>query len=53
MQLPRGGPLTDLRDLAERSGCLKEVEARIRQLRQQHRNKRSFIERLDKRGLPG
>jgi hypothetical protein len=44
---------TDLRDLAERCGDLEEVAARIRRLREQHRNKRTLLQRLNKRALSG
>ena len=43
--------LVDLCELAERSGRKAAAEAKIRDLRGQHRSKSSFLARLDKRGL--
>ena len=43
--------LVDLCELAERSGRKEAAEARIRELRGQHRSKSSFLARLDKRRL--
>lgn len=45
--------LVDLRDLAARSGRASAVEARIGELRAQHRNKPSFLKRLDAQALGG
>jgi hypothetical protein len=39
--------ISDLRQLAERSGRLSEADARIRALREQHRSKPTFIKRLE------
>ena len=44
--------LQDLRDLGKRSGASREVEDRIRQLRERHRGKWALMKRLDKAGLP-
>ncbi|AMV27605.1 hypothetical protein VT84_24600 [Gemmata sp. SH-PL17] len=44
--------LTDLRDLAQRADAMPEFARRIGELREQHRKKPSFIERLDKAGMP-
>jgi hypothetical protein len=43
--------LVDLRDLAERSGRVTEAESQIRDLRYRHRNKPSFLSRLDAKNL--
>ncbi len=44
--------LEDLRDLGQRGGSGEDVARRIRKLREQHRNKRTLIQRMDKAGLP-
>jgi hypothetical protein len=44
--------LKDLVDLGRRSSQAEKVELRIRQLRQRHSNKRSFIRRVDEADLP-
>jgi hypothetical protein len=44
--------LRDLRDLAARSGGEQAVAQRIRELRQRHHAKRTFVERLDGAELP-
>jgi hypothetical protein len=44
--------LKDLRDLGDRSGAGNEVDRRIRGLREQHRSKRTLIQRMDRAGLP-
>jgi hypothetical protein len=43
--------LVDLRDLARRSGCIAEAEARILGLRQRHGNKPSLLKRFDDKSL--
>jgi hypothetical protein len=43
--------LVDLTELAGRSGRGAEADARVRQLRERHRNKPSFIKRLDQEKL--
>jgi hypothetical protein len=43
--------LVDLCELAERSGRRAAAEARIRDLRERHRSKSSFLKRLDQRRL--
>ncbi len=43
--------LVNLCELAERSGRRAAAEGRIRKLREQHRNKSSFMKRLDRRRL--
>jgi hypothetical protein len=45
--------LNDLWDLGQRSGRSTEVENQIRQLRQRHANKPSFLRRLDQSDLAG
>jgi hypothetical protein len=45
--------LRDLQALGERDGRQAETAARIRQLRAEHARKHTFIERLDRAGLPG
>ena len=44
--------LTDLRDLAQRADAVTEFSKRVGALRELHRKKPSFIERLDKAGMP-
>jgi hypothetical protein len=44
--------LVDLRDLAGRAGTTAAFEARLRTLRERHAAKRTFLQRLDKKGLP-
>jgi len=44
--------LLALHDLAVRSGTQAEVGQRIRNLREQHKAKRTFVQRLDKAELP-
>jgi hypothetical protein len=44
--------LQDLCGLAWRTGTADEVARRIRNLREQHRSKRTLIQRLDQAGLP-
>jgi hypothetical protein len=44
--------LKDLRDLAERTGSVKDVSQRIRDPRERHRSKPSLMKRLDRAGLP-
>jgi len=43
--------LVDLTELAGRSGRGAEADARVRQLRERHRSKPSFIKRLDQKKL--
>jgi len=43
--------LGDLRDLGTRSGRAEEVQNRIRQLRDKHSRKWSFVQRLERAGL--
>lgn len=43
--------LGDLRDLGTRSGRAEEVQNRIRQLREEHAKKHSFVRRLERAGL--
>lgn len=43
--------LVDLRDLADRTGRSEEVDAKLRDLRQTHRNKSSLIRRFNLRNL--
>jgi hypothetical protein len=43
--------LVDLRELAQRSGRLAEVEQRIQELRQRHRSKSSLMNRLNSQRL--
>jgi hypothetical protein len=45
--------LRDLRDLAERAGRKEQAAARLRELRQRHSSKSSFLRRLDAAGLHG
>jgi hypothetical protein len=45
--------LLDLRDLAERGGRQDDFRARLGRLREAHRNKRTFLQRLDRHGLGG
>jgi hypothetical protein len=43
--------LRDLRELAERAGRKEQAAARLRELRQRHSSKSSFLRRLDEAGL--
>ncbi|HEX9585489.1 MAG TPA: hypothetical protein VGB36_13400, partial [Gammaproteobacteria bacterium] len=43
--------LGDLRDLGTRSGRAEAVQNRIRQLRDKHSRKWSFVQRLERAGL--
>ena len=45
--------LTDLRDLAARTGNTEAVTQKIRQLRERHAAKTTLIERLERAGLTG
>ena len=44
--------LRDLRDLAEHDGATESFSGRLAVLREDHRGKPSFIQRLDKARLP-
>lgn len=43
--------IVDLRDLAERSETRSEFDRRVEEMREKHRQKRGFIERLEKAGV--
>jgi hypothetical protein len=45
--------LKDLRDLAQRAGVGEAFATRVRQMRERHTRKPSFIQRLDRAGLTG